>query len=200
MALFKSKQSIENFNSPVLNKVMEFNDKKGRLAADLQANEDKIQVLITQLEEVRDKYADSLSVEDLNNFVALEGELNALKSVAKAQKDILAKGDKREYVLSEDEQKSLIQTFQPIRQKRDDLVQKLHSQLAEVENTLDELAIEQDKVHSAWAQIFGPVHSASQENWIAAVLLNKQSETVAVQNKLNQFVHHPGLRVHLWHV
>lgn len=201
MALFKSKSkefSIEDLNCPALNKVMEFNAKKSRLAADLQANEEKVQTLASQLEETREKYADSLSDEDLNKYVAIEGELNALKSVVKTQRDVLAKGDKRQYVLSADEEKSLKDVFAPIRKNRDDLVQKLHSQLAEVENTLDELAIEQDRVHEIWARIFGPVFSASQENWGTGVTLNKQTETVEAQNKLNQFVHHQGLRIHLW--
>lgn len=201
MALFKSKSkefSIKDF-SPVLNKVIEFNAKKGRLTADLQANEEKIQVLAAQSEEVREKYADSLNDADLNNFVALEGELNALKSVVKAQKEILVKGDKREYVLSKVEEKSLMESFQPIRQKRDDITRKLTEQIAEVEKTLDELAEENKVIQEAWAKVWGPLITASQENWMIGNKLNQQREASVAQVTLGVLRRHEALNIHNWH-
>lgn len=202
MALFKSKQkefSIEDLNSPVLNKVVEFNAKSGNLAADIEKNLGKIKELTEQLNEIRNKYAETYKDEDLKLLIATETELTALKNVVKTQQDLLSKG-KRKYVLSSEEEESLKKSFAPIRKNRDELVKNLHIQLAEVEKTLDELKEEQDKVHEIWSRVYGQVFSASQENWGAGVTLNKQTETVEAQNKLNQLANHKGLYVHLWHV
>lgn len=202
MGLFKEKQkefSIEDLNSPVLNKVMEFHAKNGKLAADFEKNQEKIKDLTVQLEQYREKYADSLSDEDLKQLVTTEGELNALKNVVKTQKELLDKGNKREYILSEDEKKSLKETFAPIRQKRDEITQKLTNQLAEVEKTLDELAEEQKVVHEAWGKIYGPLISASQENWMIGNDLVRQREASIAQVKIANLETHKALDIHGWH-
>lgn len=202
MALFKGKTkefTLEDLNSPVLNKLIEFNSKKGRLAADLNENEEKISVLTAQVEKLREKYADSLTNEDLKSYVAADGELSALKSVVKAQKDILDKGNKREYVLSKEEQESLMKTFAPIRKKQDDITKKLTSLLVEVEKTLNELEEEQKAVHQVWGKFWGPVITASQENWLIGNNLNRQREASVAQNKLGQLQGHEALNIHHWH-
>lgn len=195
----KKADAIGDFNSPALDKVNEFHAKKVHLAADFEKNQARVKELTEQLNAIREKYSNSYSDEDLKLLMATETELTALKNVVKTQQNVISKGDKREYILSEEEKQSLKESFAPIRKKRDEITQKLTDQLAEVEKTLDELEEENKIVYEAWAKIWGQVIAASQENWMIGNDLNRQREASVAQYKLGQLQDHKALDIHIWH-